>query len=174
MLFQVSRLGARTDAHGRLLTLAEQERSLWDHGAIAAGLRHLAESAEGNALTDYHLEAGIAACHAVAPSFDETDWRRIVGYYDRLLELNDSPIIRLNRAIAVGRAGEPDRALRELRALEKDPRLSGYGLLGAAQADALALIGDVKKARAMYERALAQALTEPERELLRRRLSELA
>src|SRR5439155_67125 len=81
---------------GRLLTLAEQDRSRWDGAMIRLGLEQLARSAAGEELTEFHLEAGIAACHALAPSFDTTDWPRIVGSYDQLLRLDPSPVIRLN------------------------------------------------------------------------------
>jgi len=90
MLLQASRLPARVDAEGNLRALAEQDRGLWDRALIRVGLDHLAASAEGEHVTEYHLEAGIAACHALAPRFEDTDWPRIVGYYDQLLDLNPS------------------------------------------------------------------------------------
>jgi len=173
MMLQASRLRARTDAQGSLLTLRQQDRARWDRPLIAAGLEHLAASATGDALTDYHLEAGIAACHALAPSFDETDWARIVAYYDQLLVLNDSPVVRLNRAIAIAYAHGPAQGLRELRRIASDPRLRQYHLLGAAEADLHTLSGDIDRARAAYERALAHVGTAPERELLQRRLADL-
>jgi RNA polymerase sigma factor (sigma-70 family) len=174
MMLQASRLPARLDAENNLLTLAEQDRSRWDRALVSAGLRQLAASAHGEALGEYHLEAGIAACHAVAPRIDATDWRRIVAYYDSLLALNDSPVIRLNRAIAVGYADGPEVALRELARLASDPRLEQYGLLEAAEADLRARKGDTRRARAAYQRAIELVATEPERQLLRRRMAELA
>jgi RNA polymerase sigma factor (sigma-70 family) len=174
MLLLAARLPARVDSDGNLLLLSEQDRSRWDRGLIARGLAHLSGSAEGDEVTEYHLEAGIAACHALAPSCADTDWRRIVGYYDRLLELNSSPVIRLNRAIAVGYADGPEQGLDELARLEREPRLEEYGLLRAARADLHARLGDTRRAREAYERAIELGATEPERRLLRRRLAELA
>jgi RNA polymerase sigma factor (sigma-70 family) len=173
MLLQSSRLPARTDPEGNLRSLAEQDRGGWDRALIGEGMAALAASAEGDRVTEYHLEAGIAACHAMAARFEETDWRRIVGYYDALLALNPSPVIRLNRAIAVAYADGPEAGLAELRPLEREPRLARYGLLGAARADLLARAGQPSHARAAYERALDLVDTEAERRLLRRRLAEL-
>lgn len=174
MLLLAARLPARVDAGGELLLLSEQDRTRWDGALIARGLAHLAASAEGPEMTEYHLEAGIAACHALAPSCAATDWPRIVGYYDRLLQLNPSPVIRLNRAIAVAFAVGPEQGLDELAQLEREPRLEEYGLLRAARADLHARLGDTPRARAAYQRAIELAATEPERRLLRRRLAELA
>jgi RNA polymerase sigma factor (sigma-70 family) len=174
MMLQASRLPARLAADGNLLTLAEQDRGRWDRALIRSGLEHLAASARGAILGEYHLEAGIAACHAMAANIEATDWRRIVGYYDSLLALNDSPVIRLNRAIALAYADGPAPALRELALLARDPRLDRYGLLEAAEADLRARTGDTRRARAAYERALELVATEPERQLLRRRMAELA
>jgi RNA polymerase sigma-70 factor (ECF subfamily) len=174
MLLLAARLPARVDAAGELLLLSEQDRARWDGALIARGLVHLAASAEGKELSEYHLEAGIAACHALAPTCAATDWPRIVGYYDRLLELNPSPVIRLNRAIAVGYAEGPEQGLDELARLEREPRLEEYGLLRAARADLHARLGDTPRARAAYQRAIELAATEPQRRLLRRRLAELA
>ena len=173
MLLQASRLSARVDDDGNLRALAEQDRQRWDRALIDEGLRHLGASAEGERVTEYHLEAGIAACHALAPRFQETDWARIVGYYDQLLALNGSPVIRLNRAIAVAYAQGPEQGLRALRPLEREPRLERYGLLAAARADLLARLGDTRRAREAYLGALDLVDTESERRLLLRRLSEL-
>ncbi len=174
MLIQTSRLPARVDADGNLRTLAEQDRTRWQRPLIEAGLSALAASATGGRISEYHLEAGIAACHAMARRFEDTDWRRIVGYYDALVAVNPSPVIRLNRAIAVGYADGPERGLSELQPLEHEPRLERYGLLGAARADLLARMGDTRSARDAYLRALSLVDTEAERRHLRRRLAELA
>jgi RNA polymerase sigma factor (sigma-70 family) len=173
MLLQSSRLPARTDAAGNLRSLAEQDRGRWLRPLIERGLAALAASAQGDRVSEYHLEAGIAACHAMAARFEDTAWPRIVGYYDALVALNPSPVIRLNRAIAVAYAEGPARGLEELRPLEREPRLAGYGLLGAARADLLARAGDPKRARQAYLHALDLVDTEAERRLIRRRLAEL-
>ncbi|HEV3485820.1 MAG TPA: sigma-70 family RNA polymerase sigma factor, partial [Vicinamibacterales bacterium] len=104
MLLQAARLPARVDAAGELATLAEQDRALWDRAMLAEGLRELGASAEGERLTAYHVEAAIASCHAVARTFEETDWRAIVEHYDQLMTLKPSPVVALNRAIAIAMA----------------------------------------------------------------------
>jgi RNA polymerase sigma-70 factor, ECF subfamily len=154
--------------------LSEQDRSRWDRELIQRGLELLAQSAQGGDLSEYHLEAGIAACHALAPRFEQTDWSRVVHYYDLLAARDPSPVIRLNRAIAIGYAGNPERGLDELSQLEKDARLERTALLPAAAADLRARLGDLHHARAAYERAIELAATETERQLLRRRLAELS
>lgn len=174
MLLQASRLPARMDEHGQLLTLAEQDRARWDRSLLHRGLQLLAGSAQGGELSEYHLEAGIAACHALAPSFERTDWERVVRYYDLLAARDPSPIVRLNRAIAVGYARGPEQGLQEISALEKDARLETTALLPAAAADLRARLGQLPNARAAYERAIDLAATESERQLLQRRLAELS
>jgi len=173
MLLLAARLPARVDA-GEPELLCGQDRALWDPELLSRGLVHLAASAAGDEVSEYHLEAGIAGCHALAPSFAATDWRRIVGHHDWLLELDPSPVIRLNRAIAVGLADGPEAGLAELVPLERLPRLDQYGLLRAVRADLDAHLGDVPHARAAYVRAIRMAATDAERRLLRRRLAELA
>jgi len=173
MHLQASRLAARTDGDGHLVALADQDRARWDRAAIGRGLAHLAASAEGDELGPYHLEAGIAACHATAPSFAATDWTRIVGYYDRLLALDGSPVVAVNRAIAIGLGRGADHGLAELRRLEREPRLAGSPLLAAAVADLGARAGDAPRARAAYARAIELAANDQERRWLERRLAEL-
>ena len=107
MRLQGSRLASRLDGNGDLLLLADQDRSTWNQDWIERGLSYLESAASGQSVTTYHLEAGIAACHATAPSFDETKWADIVGYYDQLVVLNQSPIVALNRAVAVAMLDGP-------------------------------------------------------------------
>lgn len=174
LLLQASRLPARVDAQGRLRSLAEQDRSRWTHSLVARGLAELDRSAAGDAVSELHLEAGIAACHAVAPTFEATDWPRIVAFYDRLLALDPSPVIRVNRAIAVGHADGPASGLRALKQLEDEPRLRSSPLLAAATADLRARAGETDRARRAYERAIDLAANDDERQFLLRRLAELA
>jgi len=117
MLLQAARLPARVDACGDIATLAEQDRSRWNQQLIASGMRHLAASASGDEMTTYHIEAAIAACHAVAPSFEETDWQRIVSLYDDLLDINPSPVAALNRAVAVAMAEGPGSGIRAVESI---------------------------------------------------------
>src|SRR5260221_8149660 len=101
MLLNSARNKARVDDAGNLLRLQDQDRSRWDQAMVAQGMAHFARSASGEELTRYHLEAGIAACHCAAPDFDSTDWQRILALYDRLVLMDHSPVVALNRAVAV-------------------------------------------------------------------------
>ncbi len=172
-LLQASRLGARTDAAGELVPLDCQDRTRWDRGLIARGLEHLSAAANGDALSPFHLEAGIAAAHALAPTYAETPWRTIVGLYDRLLALAPSPVIAMQRAIAIGRADGPNAGLRALRLVAGDGRLDDDRVLAAAIGQLEAARGDVRAARTAYRRALELAGTEPERRFIADRLAEL-
>jgi RNA polymerase sigma-70 factor (ECF subfamily) len=174
MLLQGSRLRARIDERGALLTLGEQDRSRWDGAMIRQGLQHLERSTAGDEVTELHLEAGIAACHALAPSFGTTDWARIVGFYDDLVRLNPSPVVRLNRAIAVSYAHGPERGLEALREIEGEPELERLALLAAARADLHSRLGEAHHARDAYAAALERADSEQQKQLLRRRLAELS
>jgi RNA polymerase sigma-70 factor (ECF subfamily) len=172
-LLQASRLAARTDAAGELVPLDRQDRARWDRGLIARGLEHLGAAASGEALSPFHLEAGIAAAHALAPTYAATPWRTIVGLYDRLLALAPSPVIAMQRAIAIGRADGPQAGLRALALVAGDGRLDDDPVLAAAIGQLQAARGDVRAARTAYRRALELAGTEPERRFLEGRLTEL-
>lgn len=173
MLLQSSRFAARTDDAGALLTLEEQDRAQWDRERIGRGLRYLAASATGSELSEYHLEAAIAACHATAPSFAETDWARILECYDALLAASGSPIAAFNRAVAVGFARGPEAGLRELRELGDAPTLANYFPYLAALGELARRAGDFATARASLTRALAAAGTDAERAFISRRLAGL-
>jgi len=170
-LLQGSRLAARTDAMGELVPLDRQDRSLWDRSLIALGLEHLAAAATGNTLSSFHLEAGIAAAHALAQSYAATPWRTIVGLYDRLLALAPSPVIAMQRAIAIGQAEGPKAGLRALALVTGDGRLDEDPVLAAAIGQLEAARGDLRAARTAYRRALELAGTEPERRFLADRLA---
>jgi len=172
-LLQASRLPARVDAAGEIVPLHAQDRARWNRALIGQGLEHLAAAAQGDAISPYHLEAGIAACHALAARYDDTDWPRIVALYDQLLALQPSPVIALQRAIALGRAAGPRQGLRALDAIANDDRLEGNPVLAAAAADLKQRLGDTRGARAAYRRALELAGTEPERRFLEKKLAEL-
>ncbi len=175
MLLQAARLPGRTDAAGDLLTLEEQDRNLWDRAMMAVGLEALARSAAGDELTPYHVQAAIAACHVVAPTYAETDWQRILTHYDELLAmLPASPVALLNRAVALAMVHGPQAGLAELLQLRALPRMRAYHLLYATSAELWSRLGNRAEARAEYERALALAPTEPERRFLRRKLGELS
>ncbi len=171
MLFQASRLPARTDAEGALVLLADQDRERWDRELIGRALRHLGRCAAGARRTDYHIEAGIAACHAMAPSYDETDWAQILALYDDRLELEPSPVVVLNRAVALSMLAGPRAGIAALSQVADDPRLRDYYLLPATLADLWLRCGDRQTAAGFYRRALELPCNEPERRFLRRRLA---
>jgi len=167
MEIQASRLGTRTDARGRPILLLDQDRARWDRLLIGRGLVAL-ERAErlGGPFGPYTLQAAIAACHARARTPQETDWVRIVALYDGLAALLDSPVVDLNRAVAVGMAFGPAPALELVDGLADDPALRDYHLLPSVRADLLAKLGRREEAAAEFERAAAMTRNQPERELL--------
>ena len=167
MEIQSSRLGARTSKEGKPIPLFEQKRSRWDRFLIERGLAALTRGeALGGEAGPYLLQAGIAACHARARSAEETDWRRIVDLYDQLAAATPSPIVELNRAVAVSFAEGPSVALALVDLLVKLPALEGYHLLPAVRADFLSRLGRLDEARAELERAASLTKNERERALL--------
>lgn len=172
MLLQASRLPARVDAVGNILLLAEQDRTKWDQAMIQRGLHYLALSAEGETLTEYHLQAGIAACHATATSYDQTDWPRILDHYDSLVAMNHSPVVALNRAIALAMVDGPAAGIQAIEQIRTLPPLRQYYLLPATLADLYRQTGDLVLAAACYRDALALVGTEPERRFLHRKLAQ--
>jgi RNA polymerase sigma-70 factor (ECF subfamily) len=166
MLLQAARIPARADAEGDLFVLEEQDRAAWDRGLIADGLRHLDASARGAEVTTYHLQAGIAAAHAVAPTFGETNWAEIVSLYDALLDLEPSPIVALNRAIALSRAEGSAAGLHALEPLREDPTLSRYVLFHATLGELSREAGDSDAAERHYRAALALPSSDPAQRFL--------
>ncbi|MDB6004447.1 MAG: sigma factor, subfamily protein [Prosthecobacter sp.] len=169
MLLSAARLPARTDDAGEILRLHEQDRSLWDHALIQRGLHHLQLSARGDALTEYHLEAGIAACHSTAATHDTTDWTRILALYDQLVRLTPSSVVALNRAIAVGRVHGAQSGLEALAAVQG---LDAYLPLHAARGAFAAELGQTQAAAVHYRRALDLAALPSERSFFERLISE--
>mgnify|MGYP002783981488 CR=1 FL=1 len=173
LMLQAARLPARTKAGGALALLAEQDRSLWDRRLIAAGMRHLGQAAAGDVLTRYHVQAEIAALHVAAASDAETDWQAIAALYEELYQLDASPIVLLNRAIAVARWQGAEAGIRLLAEIEHHPSLRNYHLMPAVLADLWRQAGDHHRAATYYQTALALPCTEPERQFLQRQLSRL-
>jgi RNA polymerase sigma-70 factor (ECF subfamily) len=171
LLFQHSRRDARTDADGRMVLLADQDRGRWDREEITEGLVRLREALAHGQRTPYLLQAAIASQHATAVTAAETDWAAIAGWYEQLEELTGSPIVRLNRAVAVAEAEGPAAAMELLAGLEQT--LPDYHLLPATRADFLRRLGDAAGARLAYEQALELVRNDTEREFLARRLAEL-
>ena len=162
MLIQDSRRHARTDNNGDLIRLEDQNRSLWNHQQIAEGSQ-LIQRALGSGQADiYCLQAAIAALHAEAPSFAETDWEEICGFYDLLLTRNPSPIIELNRAVAIAHRDGPARGLALLDDLVARNQLKDYHLLHAARAEFLFQLQELTGAKTAYENAISLTTQEPE------------
>jgi len=170
MELQASRAATRTDADGNLVLLAEQDRSRWDHVRIGHGLACLGRAAPMERAGPYQLQAAIAACHARATSWDRTDWPQIVRHYQALSEVAPSPVVELNRAVAIGLAEGPAAGLAALDAIDATA-LRGYHLLPSARADFLRRLGRWGEAAAEYRRALGLADNTRERRFLAARLA---
>jgi predicted RNA polymerase sigma factor len=173
MLLHSSRLPARVGADGGLCLLEHQDRSQWDTRRIGRGMEELARSASGPVISRYHHEASIAAIHALAPSYAETDWNAVLREYDALATLAASPVILLNRAIARSKVEGPERALDEIRELENYEVMLGYYLLPATKGALLIETGRTKEAQAEFVRALDLAKNPLEKRFLEKRLAEL-
>ncbi|MGZ4349816.1 MAG: RNA polymerase sigma factor, partial [Solirubrobacteraceae bacterium] len=174
MEIQASRLLARTDSQGKPVLLLDQNRALWDRLLIQRGLAALERAVSlGGALGPYALQAAIAACHARAATPEQTDWGRIVALYDALAQLSPSPVVELNRAVAVSMAYGPEAALELVDALAGASTLSDYHLLPSVRADLLARLGRVSEARAELARAVALTQNESERRMLSERAAGL-
>ena len=173
MELNASRTAARTDAAGEPILLLEQNRALWDQLQIRRGLQALARARElGGADGFYALQAAIVACHARASTADATDWPRIAGLYAELAKRVNSPVIELNRAVAVGMAEGPRAALAIVDRLVHEPTLKNYHLLESVRGDLLQKLGRRPEARAAFEAAARLAGNQREQELLRRRAAE--
>jgi RNA polymerase sigma-70 factor (ECF subfamily) len=170
-LLHAARFPARVDSEGTLFLLRDQDRGLWDRALIAEGLHALDRSAGGEEVSALHLEAGIAACHAAAPSWADTDWRQIVALYDELLAVTQSPVVAVNRAIAISRLEGPLPGVAALDAIEQRDALERYPLLPAVQAELWREAGDLDRAAAYYRAALGLARSSPEQRWLTSRLS---
>ncbi len=170
MLLTSARFPTRLDEEGDLLRLDEQDRSKWDQSLIERGLIHLAEAARGNEITAYHLEAGIAACHCTAPDVASTDWARILSHYDELLRINPSPVVALNRAVAVSYLQGPQAALDTLAAMKDRHRLEAHHLLHAVTGELQLKLGNHRAAAESFRRALQLAQLAPEQSHLTRML----
>jgi RNA polymerase sigma-70 factor (ECF subfamily) len=174
MLFHNSRQRARTGADGELVLLPDQDRSLWDRAAIAEAMELLAEARQVPAPGPYAVQAAIAAEHCRAPVAEATDWGRIVQLYDEMLALEPSPVVALNRAVAVAMHEGPAAGLRLVDDLLAAGELPDYHFAHAARADFYRQLGRTADARAAYRAALELTQQEPERRFLLRRLSEIA
>jgi RNA polymerase sigma-70 factor (ECF subfamily) len=174
MLFHDARRTTRVDAAGDLVRLEDQDRTRWDRPEIEEGTRVLGAALRRGRAGPYGLQAAIAACHATATEAAATDWAQIALLYGQLARLNPSPVIELNRAVAVAMADGPARGLDLVAALEASGTLRGYHLLPATRADLLQRLGRTQEAATSYREALDLAATDAERRFLARRLAETA
>ena len=172
MLLQESRRAARSTAAGDIVLLEDQDRSLWDRGQIAEGTALVERALRSRRFGPYTIQAAIAAVHAEATSFPATDWEQLVGLYDVLLRAEPSPVVELNRAVAVAMRDGPEAGLELVDRILARGELDEYHLAHAARADLCRRLGRKMEARASYERALDLARQEPERRFLERRLRE--
>jgi RNA polymerase sigma-70 factor (ECF subfamily) len=173
MLLQESRHAARTSPTGELILLEHQDRSLWNREQIAEGLALLEKALKSQRFGSYTLQAAIAAVHAEAESVAATDWRQIVALYDGLLRIQPSPVVLLNRAVAIAMCDGPEAGLTHIDALLQHGELANYYLAHSARADMYRRLGRIAEARSSYEKALALTQQEPERQFLQERIRQL-
>jgi RNA polymerase sigma-70 factor (ECF subfamily) len=173
LMFQGVRLNARCDAAGELMLLAEQDRSLWNQAMLRRGLHHFRKSASGDELSDYHLEAEIASCHAVAESFEATDWPRVLECYEELLNRKPSPVVALNRIVALAKVQGVEAGLVELDKIAEDRTLRNYYPFFAARGELLREAGRTREAIEAYRKALSLTSSEPIRRFLMKRIAGL-
>jgi RNA polymerase sigma-70 factor, ECF subfamily len=174
MLLHESRRAARTSETGDLVLLEQQDRARWNRDHIREGIALVEQALSSRRFGPYTLQAAIAAVHAEAPSTTETDWAQIVALYDLLMRVEPSPIVELNRAVAVAMRDGPAAGLELIDRILAGGELTGYHLIHSARADLCRRLGQKADARASYEKALALTRQEPERRFLEKRLKELA
>ena len=172
MALQAARLAARTDESGDLILLEDQDRSRWDQQLIAVGFHHLDRSMTGDEVSVYHVQAAIAATHARSDGIGPADWPMILDLYDQLFALNASPVVALNRAVAISKVRGTAEALAAIEPLEKDPKLGQYYLYLSVRGHLLLDVGQRVEAAACFRAALECRCSEPERRFLRRKLGE--
>jgi RNA polymerase sigma-70 factor (ECF subfamily) len=173
MLLHESRHAARTSPTGELILLENQDRSLWNREQIVEGVALLEKALKSRHFGSYTLQAAIAAVHAEAQSVAVTDWRQIVALYDRLLRIQPSPVVQLNRAVAIAMCDGPEAGLRHIDAVLEHGELANYYLAHSARADMYRRLGRTAEARSSYEKALALTHQKPERQFLQERIRQL-
>jgi len=172
MLMHDARRAARLDADGEIVTLEDQDRSTWDAAEISEGVPLLEAALRRGRPGPYQVQAAIAACHVTAARAADTDWAEIALLYGQLARFLPTPVVELNRAVAVGMADGPEAGLALVAALEESGRLAGYHLLPATKADMYRRLGRVDEVAACYREAIGLASTDAERRYLSRRLAE--
>jgi RNA polymerase sigma-70 factor (ECF subfamily) len=174
MALQAARLPARTDEAGDLVLLESQDRSRWDQRLIALGFFHFDRSMSGDDVSEYHVQAAIAATHARALHSDGADWKAILSLYDQLISIRNSPVVALNRAVALSKVYGPAQALAEIESLDHDSSLRDYHLLLAVRGEFLLELGRSSEAAECYRAALECRCSQPERRFLQRKLTQAA
>lgn len=170
LLLNAARLPARTDSEGNLLRLREQDRALWNRAMIVRGITHLGQSAVGVDLTAYHLQAGIAACHCTALNYASTDWAQILSLYDRLIEIDHSPVVALNRAVAIAQVHGPAAGIQSISLIKNREALDSYYLLYAVLAEFETQLKNFGAAATHLRKALRLTEIKSEQALLAQRL----
>ncbi|MCI0706868.1 MAG: sigma-70 family RNA polymerase sigma factor [Ignavibacteriae bacterium] len=173
MLLHAARFPARMDDQGNLLLLKMQNRSLWDRRMIVEGITYLDQSADGELITEYHLQAGIAACHCLAPSYEDTDWEKILMLYNMLIQANDSPVVLLNRAIALAKVQGPEAGVKTIEEIRSSKRLDSYYLLYAVLGELYFEMKRYEEAATHFRRALELTSVRSEQDFLSRKLEDV-
>jgi RNA polymerase sigma factor (sigma-70 family) len=167
MQLNASRFKSRQDSEGNLITMAEQDRSLWDRKLIKKGIFNLARS--HNQISIYNILAAISACHCMAPDFESTDWQTILSLYDNLVQLDSSPVVLLNRTIAVSKVSGAEKALNELERIKNDPALKSYHLFYSTQAEFYIQLNQFSNAANSLGKAIQLSSLKAEKDLLKRK-----
>ncbi len=170
MLLNFARIGSRVDGDGHLLRLKDQDRASWNKSTVARGMFHLAQSAAGDEISEYHLQAGIAACHCAAKDYESTDWPQILSLYDRLVEFDDSPVVALNRAVALAEVNGPQSGIEAVNAIRNLQSLESYYLLYAVLGEFEARLNHAHAAAAHFRKSLQLAEIKSEQAFLSKRL----
>jgi RNA polymerase sigma-70 factor (ECF subfamily) len=170
MLFSTARLPARLDREGNLLRLQEQDRTLWDQTMIVRGMYHFTESASGDEISEYQIQAGIAACHSLAREYARTDWRQILALYDRLREFDGSPVVALNRAVAIAEVEGPRAGIEAVQAIPDLPSLESYYLLHAVLGEFELRLNQPQAAADHFRKSLELVEIKSEHSFLKKRL----
>jgi RNA polymerase sigma factor (sigma-70 family) len=173
MLLDAARLPARSDAEGNILRLKEQDRSKWSRPLIERGIVHLGKAAQGSDLSEYHLQAGISACHCLAGDYQSTDWNRILSIYNRWVTMNRSPVVALNRAVAVAYVDGPAAGIDAIEAIIAREELDSYYLLYAVRGEFEAQLHHFDVAADQFQRALQLTDLQSERKFLSKRIRSL-
>jgi RNA polymerase sigma factor (sigma-70 family) len=170
MLLNASRFRSRIDKNGNILTLAQQDRKLWDVSLIQKGLACMEKSASDNRVSVYHILAAISACHCAAPGFESTDWKAILHLYDHLLLIDHSPLVKLNRSVALAKVAGVQKALEQLEQLKTDASFHSYHLLYATEGEFYFEMKAYSKAAEAFRQAIAHSPLQAEKDLLQKKL----